>query len=1102
KAFPTEADAFSRQNKLTSACVMGDGHIAIGSRDNGLAIIDRSGKWLYHLNKNNGLLGNTIWNVFADDQNGLWLALNNGLTCIDAMSPLIRIPETTGLEGTIESIVRHQGILYIATPAGLYFIDKKEFSDIHKIESFIPYKLFSTGDVLLASGYNNGMYEVKNKTVSRISKFGGNNMLQSLMDSNRIFIATDNGLASIYYKNGGWIDEGEILLENAPSRDMVQTKDGVLWLSTMGSTIIRVEFKKKIFSIKDVRIQYFDETNGFYPSDQNHLFLFNNQLIIGNANHLLQYDSRSGQFSQHELYNELFNDTTYSVIELAMDSLQNLFMFTSSKSGLGICEAAFEEQNRYELNIKPFLPLKNLSFYCVYPDPQNRNAIWFGGPDGLYRFDINVSKQYDINFPCLIRRVSTLSDSIIFNGNSNMVGPDSASVLDYKDNALRFNFSVPYYFYEDANQYQYYLEGFDKGWSKWNSEPKAIYTNIPEGRYLLRVRAKNIYDSISKESFYAFKIAPPWYRSLWAYGLYGIIIIGLMFGLIKLRSLKLEVEKKHLEEIIEDRTNDIRVKNLQLNEQAEKLKELDELKSRFFANISHEFRTPLTLIKGPVEEILEQNKDEHVKKSSELILQNANRLLLLINQLLDLSKLESGGMVLKAALQPVTPFVRVIINAFSALAKSRKIHLSFLGLEEDIELYFDREKLEKVLFNLLSYAFKFTPEYGFIIVTIEILNQDFDFYPDGAVKISVQDSGNGIPAEDIDLIFERFSQAKNTESQLNQGSGIGLALTKELVELHHGQIEVDSTVDEGTRFDIILPLGSNHLKSEEIIEDTKADSDIKMDMDVSLAEFSHTVPDKMRTEDDAINTDKKMVLIVEDHPDVRQYLRDHLDNDYRIVEAENGAIGVESAKEHFPDLIISDVMMPEMDGYQLTDILKNDLLTSHIPIILLTAKDTDDDRIEGLKTGADAYMAKPFNAKELAVRVHNLIESRAKLKKTIRQELLLEPKKIEKVSLDDEFLQKINDVIQKNMSDPHFGVEMLLRDFPLSQRQFTRKLQALTGHSPVQLIRLMRLKRAKQLFDQNAGTVSQIAFEAGFNNLSYFTKCFRDQFGHLPSEFK
>ncbi|MEJ2545597.1 MAG: response regulator, partial [Calditrichaceae bacterium] len=243
-------------------------------------------------------------------------------------------------------------------------------------------------------------------------------------------------------------------------------------------------------------------------------------------------------------------------------------------------------------------------------------------------------------------------------------------------------------------------------------------------------------------------------------------------------------------------------------------------------------------------------------------------------------------------------------------------------------------------------------------------------------------------------------------------------------------------------------------------------------------------------------------LVVEDHPDVRHYLRDHLEKEYHIIEVENGAVGVESAKDYLPDLIISDVMMPEIDGYQLTDMLKNDILTSHIPIILLTAKTSDDERIEGLDTGADAYMSKPFNTKELLVRVNNLIESRIRLKQTIKRELLLEPKKIKKLSLDDEFLQKINNIIQKNMSDPHFGVEMLLRYFPLSQRQFTRKLQALTGQSPVQLIRLMRLKRAKQLLDQKAGTVSQIAFEAGFNNLSYFTKCFREQFGHLPSEFK
>jgi len=746
------------------------------------------------------------------------------------------------------------------------------------------------------------------------------------------------------------------------------------------------------------------------------------------------------------------------------------------------------------------MPLAGLSFYCVYPDPDYKNLVWFGGPDGLYCYNKAVKKEYNAVYPCRIRRVTTTNDSVIYNGNFHTPDPESALILPYANNNMRFNFSSMFYLYGGANRFQFFLDGFDKNWSRWNKESSAIYTNIPEGRYVFRVRAKNIYNVVSTESDYAFKISPPWYRSWWAYSFYGLFLVGAMLGFVKLRSLKLEIEKKQLEKVIRDRTDDIKIKNRQLQQQAEKLRGLDELKSRFFANISHEFRTPLTLIKGPAEDILEKTHDENIKTASHLIMQNANRLLLLINQLLDLSKLESGRMILKASLQPINPFVRAVINTFSSLARKRKIHLSVLVPEENIEIYYDREKLEKILFNLLSNAFKFTPEYGFIIVTIETLNQNSDFYRDGLLKISVQDSGNGIPAEDIESMFERFNQGKNAGSPLSQGSGIGLALVKELVELHQGYIDVYSNVDEGTRFDIIIPLGSDHLKPEEIIEGDGSTNDIVMDMDVTLAEFSHFVPDKPKTEVISIETDKKQVLIVEDHLDVRKYIRDHLEKNYRILEAENGAAGIECARENIPDLIISDVMMPEIDGYRLTDILKNDLLTSHIPIILLTAKDTEEDRIEGLKTGADAYMAKPFNAKELLVRANNLIESRARLKKTIRQELLLEPKKIEKASLDDDFLQKINDVIQRNLADPDFSVELLLQNFPFSQRQFSRKLQALAGHSPVQLIRLMRLKRAKQLIDQKAGTISQIAFEVGFNNLSYFTKCFRDQFGHLPSD--
>ena len=451
-------------------------------------------------------------------------------------------------------------------------------------------------------------------------------------------------------------------------------------------------------------------------------------------------------------------------------------------------------------------------------------------------------------------------------------------------------------------------------------------------------------------------------------------------------------------------------------------------------------------------------------------------------------------------MQPLSSFISVVINSFSSLAESRNILLHYIKPQEEIEIYFDCDKLEKILYNLLSNAFKFTPENGFITVALHSVLPIPDSYPHGAVKISVDDSGVGIPDDEISNIYERFTQGQNSNIHLFEGSGIGLALTRELVDLHHGEINITSTLNEGTKFDVILPMGKNHLKPDEIVERSEEEATVGPDIDIHMAGIKSEIDHQPLQEQLKSTSEKHLVLIVEDHPEVRDYIREHLEDDYQVIEAENGVMGVNIAKDQLPDLIISDVMMPEMNGYELTDILKKDALTSHIPIILLTAKASDEARIEGLETGADAYMAKPFNAKELEVRVKNLIEMRSKLREKFRKDFLLEPAEATAVSFDDEFINRVHDTIEKKMADPEFSVEVLLKDFAFGQRQFTRKVVALTGQTPVQFIRIMRIKRAKKMIEQKAGTISQIAFEVGFNNLSYFSKCFRQQFGKLPSE--
>ncbi len=570
--------------------------------------------------------------------------------------------------------------------------------------------------------------------------------------------------------------------------------------------------------------------------------------------------------------------------------------------------------------------------------------------------------------------------------------------------------------------------------------------------------------------------------------------------------------------------------------QAEKLQEIDRMKSRFFANISHEFRTPLTLILGPLEKMLSENFHEPVKRQFRVMLRNGRRLLRLINQLLDLAKLEAGSMSLKARPENIVQLLKGIVLSFSSLAERKQIALKFHAPEESIIAYVDRDKLEKIVSNLLSNAFKFTPEGGSVAVAVgrgqsaEGIEQraeggglratglernvndprPFAFSPQ-QLELSVRDTGIGIPPDKLEKIFDRFYQADDSYTREQEGSGIGLALTKELVELHHGEIQVTSELGKGSTFFVCLPLGKEHLKPEEIVEDvvieqlpvisgpTSVNLQVTSEQDTDSPSIQQSIDPSIQAQ--ATSGQQPIILVVEDNADVRAYIRDYLEKDYQIIEAVDGEAGFEESASAIPDLIISDVMMPKMDGYELCRKLKTDERTSHIPVILLTARAGGESKVEGLETGADDYIIKPFDARELQVRVKNLIEQRRKLRERFRQEITLQPKEIAITSMDEQFLQKAMAAVEKNLPDPEFSTDDFARQVAMSRMQLHRKLRALTDQSTHEFIRTYRLQRAAQLLQNHAGTVSEICYDVGFNSLSHFAKAFREQFGQSPSEY-
>ncbi len=527
--------------------------------------------------------------------------------------------------------------------------------------------------------------------------------------------------------------------------------------------------------------------------------------------------------------------------------------------------------------------------------------------------------------------------------------------------------------------------------------------------------------------------------------------------------------------------------------QTKQLAELNQMKSHFFANISHEFRTPLTLILGPLESLMEETQNAKSLQRLRLIHKNASQLRKLINQFLDLSKLEAGKLGLRASQGNLVNLAKGIFFSFQSLADKKKILLEFSCTEDEVLVFFEPGKLEQVFTNLISNALKFTPSYGKVILSLKRISSNNT----SAIKVEVKDNGPGIPRDQLPYVFDRFFQGDHSDILDYEGTGVGLALSKELIELHGGEITVESNKGRGTVFSFILPLGREHLQENQIRLNIQ-DPDVTDLKGFGTTEISVLSEDRTVVQETA--EDLPQMLIVEDNPDLRNYMKEIFAKNYQIELAINGSEGVAIATERIPDLIISDVMMPKMNGFELCKRLKGDIRTSHIPIILLTAKNEEEDRIEGFKNEVDDYLTKPFSKKELHARVANLIASRRKLRKRFSGAILLKPEDISTNSMDEIFLKKLKFTVEKEMGKENFGVEQLSKELAMSRVHLHRKLLALLNQTPTSLIQQFRLERAMNLLRNNVGTVSEIAYEVGFSSPTYFSKCFKKKYGYSPKE--
>ena len=668
--------------------------------------------------------------------------------------------------------------------------------------------------------------------------------------------------------------------------------------------------------------------------------------------------------------------------------------------------------------------------------------------------------------------------------------------LSHNQDVLEFEFAAIDIDDRGPAEYQYQLEGFERHWVKPTDRRFVRYTGIPPGDYVFRVRASSAWDRWPEQEIaLALSIAPPWWKTTWAYTGYVLLIIGLLYAGYRVRLRQVHLQQEMEMELF----------------QREHLREVDRLKSRFFANISHEFRTPLTLILGPIQRWRDKAHEEDERKDLQTAERNAHRLLRLINQLLDLSKLEAGAMKLRAMRMNIIPIVKGIAYSFESSAGMRGIALNVSVDEEEVDVYCDKDMLEKILNNLLSNALKFTLGGGRVDVHVGVFPssprtvsgpREAERMGVGELlELSVCDTGIGIPSNQLGKVFDRFYQVEASQTREHEGSGLGLALVKDLVELHHGTIQVQSEVGQGTTFTVRLPLGRSHLRDDEIVEGPESVEPTMREGDGALVDKAGGGA-KKEAEPEQAKGGKPIVLVVEDNADVRTYIKDYLVPVYQVAEARDGAEGIEKAEEIIPDLIISDVMMPKKDGYEVCRTLKLDEKTSHIPIILLTAKAAHENKIEGLETGADDYLIKPFEPKELLARVKNLINLRRKLRDRFKVSVPLKPGEIAVTSMDDVFLNRVIAAVEQHMGDERLHIDELGALIGMSRRQLHRKLSALTNQGPGEFIRYIRLHRAMDLLQKGAGTVSEIAYRVGFNDPSYFSKCFHQQFGYAPTDVR
>ncbi|SEJ72972.1 Signal transduction histidine kinase [Dyadobacter koreensis] len=1087
-----KSDQVRLSNDVVKTIYSGKDHKVWLGTDFGLNIYDpntnSNQRYFHNPQSPYSVANNVIWQIFEDQAGVLWLVTSNGISKVNQLDNLYQYHHVTQQVGgqTIGNqvksfLVSKDGVYWIGTLHGVIRFDPRTGQSRNfNIDSPSQSRILINNVTVLHEDRDGRIWI---GTVAGINVWDDKKQFMQSVTANK-----SNGLSSNYINNfvetpdgtllvGTW--EGGIfratnslkvikdvqfeLISKVETEKFVYGKES-LWLIEFDELFrldLKTRIKKRIISF--ARIADRKTVNSFFMAKSGIIW-------AATENGLVSYNPASNQSSFHPIQNH--NTARSSIIE---DRNGNIWVATNA--ALEKFKPASQQVEFYPLNKN--LPLK--SFYAGCVAQSVSGELFFGGDNGYISFspDKAIANGYQ---PKVVLTGLLLNNKLIEIGEkvNNRVILDSAVSftprieLDYSQRTLELQFAALHFWQPEVNTYSYKLEGADENWITTSGNKNfAVYSNLSPGIYTFKIRGTNNNGIWSHEtSATRITINPPFYLSKGFLALYALLTAAGVYFAFKIYSARIKLE------------NELKISRLEIAH----AEEIEQTKEQFFTNISHELRTPISLILPPIHQIMKNGKlDDANFKLISLAEKNSHRLLRVVNQVLDFKKMQDDKLHLNTSKVEIVGLLRELYSHFADKAARHEVCYTFASSTAQFEIFADAEKVETMVLNLLSNAFKFTPKGGTISLDVEIINTAQP--ADHAVKIHVFDTGTGISAEDQKRIFERFYQTAESRKR-EMGSGIGLALTLEYVKMHGGEINLESVPGKGSVFTVWLPKGNAEQMVGEI-NDTGA---------YPMFQAAPIHPKELEITNSGL--DKPLLLIVEDNPDMIDFIRLTLHRKYRFVIAGEGEEGLKMAVRYLPDVIISDVMMPVMDGLTFCKMIKANPKTSRTAVILLTARSLTSQKIEGIRTGADAYITKPFEIDLLDAQIDNLLQRKQELAAYFQHKLIVTPTGEDgKENVDEKFVKRVMSSVEAHIADPEFNVEILASEVGMSSAHLSRKLKSLTQFSANEIIKKYRIKKASLLLENKEGNVSEVMYDVGFSNLSYFSKCFREEFGISPKEY-